>query len=222
MGGAATALTLARLIMEDRLDVRLRVLIPIVENAISGAAMRPGDIYAQPQGADRRDRQHRRRRPPDPRRRAGAGGRGGAGTAARFRHPDRRRPGRARPRPAAVLHRRRRARRRDRPIRRRATRDPVWRLPLWRPYDAMLDSPVADLNNAPGSPFAGSITAALFLRASPRARSPGRISTSTPGTRKPRATGPQGGEIQAARALHALLAARFPAGETENSANARD
>ena len=50
MGGAATALTLARLIMEDRLDVRLRVLIPIVENAISGPAMRPGDIYRSRKG----------------------------------------------------------------------------------------------------------------------------------------------------------------------------
>ena len=50
MGGAATALTLARLVMEDGLDVRLRVLMPIVENAISGPAMRPGDIYRSRKG----------------------------------------------------------------------------------------------------------------------------------------------------------------------------
>ena len=50
MGGAATALTLARMIMEAELDVRLRVLIPIVENAISAAAMRPGDIYRSRKG----------------------------------------------------------------------------------------------------------------------------------------------------------------------------
>ena len=50
MGGAATALTLARLIMESALDVRLRVLIPIVENSISARAMRPGDILKSRKG----------------------------------------------------------------------------------------------------------------------------------------------------------------------------
>ena len=50
MGGAATALTLARLIMESALDVRLRVLMPIVENSISARAMRPGDVLEEPQG----------------------------------------------------------------------------------------------------------------------------------------------------------------------------
>ena len=50
MGGAATALTLARLIMEAGLDVRLRVLIPIVENAISAPAMRPGDVIVSRKG----------------------------------------------------------------------------------------------------------------------------------------------------------------------------
>ena len=70
MGGAATALTLARLIMEDRLDVRLRVLIPIVENAISGAGDAAGRHLSQPQGPDGRDRQHRRGRAAHPRRRA--------------------------------------------------------------------------------------------------------------------------------------------------------
>ena len=50
MGGAAAALALARLVMETRLDVRLRVLIPIVENAISAAAMRPGDVLRSRKG----------------------------------------------------------------------------------------------------------------------------------------------------------------------------
>src|SRR6185503_12448261 len=42
--------------------------------------------------------------------------------------------------------------------------DPLWRLPLWQPYRKMLDSKIADINNAGDSPFAGAITAALFLK----------------------------------------------------------
>ena len=42
--------------------------------------------------------------------------------------------------------------------------DPLWRMPLFAPYEKMLDSPVADLNSAPNSPYAGAITAALFLQ----------------------------------------------------------
>ncbi|WP_420842222.1 hypothetical protein [Devosia lacusdianchii] len=43
--------------------------------------------------------------------------------------------------------------------------DPLWHLPLWSPYDAMMNSKIADVNNAGTSGFAGSITAALFLYA---------------------------------------------------------
>ena len=50
MGGAATALTLARLVMEAGLDLRLRVVVPIVENAISAPAMRPGDVIVSRKG----------------------------------------------------------------------------------------------------------------------------------------------------------------------------
>ena len=76
------------------------LLIPAVENAIAGDAFRPGDVLRQPQGADRRDRQHRRRGPADPGRRPGAGRARGARADPRFRHPDRRGAGRARARPA--------------------------------------------------------------------------------------------------------------------------
>ena len=76
MGGAAHALALARLVMKRRLPVRLHLLIPAVENAVSGDAFRPGDVLREPQGADRRDRQHRCRGPADPRRRARQGGGG--------------------------------------------------------------------------------------------------------------------------------------------------
>ena len=58
MGGAAAALALARMIMETKLPVRLRVLLPIVENAISAASMRPGESY-RAQRPDGRNRQHR-------------------------------------------------------------------------------------------------------------------------------------------------------------------
>ena len=65
------------------------------------------------------------------------------------------------------------------------TGDPVWRMPLWKPYRKWLDSKVADLNNVSENPFAGSITAALY---------PGR---------------PEGGEAQAIRALDRMIADRF-------------
>jgi leucyl aminopeptidase len=87
--------------------------------------------------------------------------------------------------------------------------DPVWRMPLWRDYESMLVSTVADVNHAAGGAFAGSITAALFLKrfAPPEGRwmhfdlyawrpkaAPGR---------------PVGGEAQAIRALFEVVAARY-------------
>jgi leucyl aminopeptidase len=45
-----------------------------------------------------------------------------------------------------------------------ASDDPLWRMPLWEPYDKMMDSKIADVNNAGSTPFAGSITAAMFLK----------------------------------------------------------
>jgi len=210
MGGAATALTLARLVMEDRLDLRLRVLIPIVENAISGPAMRPGDIYRSRKGLTVEIGN------------TDAEGRLILADALSFA---------AEERPdllldfATLTGAARVALGPDLPpfytddealaaeIARFAEDrlDPVWRLPLWRAYSPMLDSPAADLNNSPGSPFAGSITAALFLKRfaeDAKAWAHFDVYAWNP---KPRATGPQGGEIQAARGLHALLAARYPA-----------
>ena len=60
MGGAASVMGVASMIMDARLPVRLHVLIPAVENAISGNAFRPGDIFALAQGPDGGDRQYRR------------------------------------------------------------------------------------------------------------------------------------------------------------------
>ena len=210
MGGAATALALARLVMEDGLDLRLRVLVPIVENAISGPAMRPGDIYRSRKGLTVEIGN------------TDAEGRlilADALALACEEAPDllfdfATLTGAARvalgpdlppfytddDRLAADVARFA-----------RSQRDPVWRMPLWRPYDSMLDSPSADLNNAPGGPFAGSITAALFLRRFVDGAKSWAHFDVYAWNPKARATGPQGGEIQAARALRALLGERFPA-----------
>jgi leucyl aminopeptidase len=90
-----------------------------------------------------------------------------------------------------------------------AESDPLWRLPLWTPYDALLDSKVADVNNVSSGGFAGSITAALFLRRFVTAAKAwlhcdiyAWNQTTKPGR-------PEGAECQAARALYALLTARY-------------
>jgi leucyl aminopeptidase len=86
--------------------------------------------------------------------------------------------------------------------------DPVWRLPLWQRYDAMLDSKVADLNNVSTNSFAGSILCALFLKRFVAAKQwlHFDIYAWNPSGRPGR---PEGGECQVARALDALLAARY-------------
>ena len=164
MGGAANVLALAQMVMAAGLKVRLRVLIPAVENAVAGNAFRPLDIVQTRKGTDGRDRQHRRRGPADPVRRAGAGASEKPDLMVDLRDADRRGAGRARPRSAgAVLATTTRwpttsrAGRSARTIRCGACR-------CGRAYDRLLDSKVADINNAPSGGFAGAITAALFLQ----------------------------------------------------------
>ena len=92
----------------------------------------------------------------------------------------------------------------------RAEQDPVWRMPLWRPYESLLDSKVADINNVGGS-FAGSITAALFLNrfvTAAKAWAHFDVYAWTPSAKPAR---PDGGECQVARALYALLKERYGA-----------
>jgi leucyl aminopeptidase len=87
--------------------------------------------------------------------------------------------------------------------------DPLWRMPLWPPYDSWLDSKVADINNAPSGGFAGSITCALFLqRFVTDARSWLHVDIYgwTPSAKPAR---PEGGECQAARAIYKLLSERY-------------
>ena len=88
--------------------------------------------------------------------------------------------------------------------------DPLWRMPLWAPYLKMLDSRIADINNAGAGGHAGSITAALFLsRFVPEGQRwlHGDIFAWTPSARPGK---PEGGEAQAIRALYALLEAEGP------------
>jgi leucyl aminopeptidase len=210
MGGAATALTLARLVMEEGLDLRLRVVVPIVENAISAPAMRPGDVLISRKGLSVEVGN------------TDAEGRlvladalaladedapelmldfatltGAARVALGPDIPPFYTDDEALAGSIAVCAAR--------------TRDPVWRLPLWRPYDAMIEGTVGDISNSgSGGGMAGSITAALFLRRfvdKAKAWAHFDVYAWNP---KPRAHGPAGGEIQAARALFELLTERYP------------
>jgi leucyl aminopeptidase len=90
-----------------------------------------------------------------------------------------------------------------------AENDPLWRLPLWPRYDSMLDSKTADLNNVASGGMAGSIVCALFLKRFVSAAKSWLhfdIYAWTPSAKPGR---PEGGECQAARALYALLCARY-------------
>ncbi len=208
MGGAANVLALARMVMDAKLKVRLRVLIPAVENAVSGNAFRPLDIFTSRKGITveigNTDAEGRLVLAD----RAGAGRRGEAGPADRSGHADRRRPRRAGAGFTALYTN-------DETLAADVARcaakenDPLWRMPLWPPYDAWLDSKTATITNAPSGGFAGSITCALFLqRFVEQARSWLHVDIYgwTPSAKPAR---PEGGECRAARALYTLLSERY-------------
>ncbi len=207
MGGAATALALAHMVMSRKLKVRLTVLIPAVENSISGAAFRPRDIYTSRKGVTveigNTDAEGRlvladalaladEEKPDliaDFATLTGAARVAlGPEVPAFFTDDDQLADG-------LMAHA-------------AAENDPLWRLPLWRPYDEMLDSKVADVNNVGSGGQAGAITAALFMRRFVSARSwlHFDLFAWTPSAKPGR---PEGGECQAARALYALLAERY-------------
>ena len=209
MGGAAAALAAARIIVEARLPVRLRVLIPAVENAISGSAFRPGDVLRSRKG------------PSVEIGNTDAEGRlilADALALADEEEPDlvidfATLTGAAR---VALgpdlppLYTDDDALAADLLRIGASVNDPVWRMPLWSPYDAMLDSRIADMNNVSGGAFAGSVTAALFLRRFvEKAKSWahfdifGWVPSAKPGR-------PEGGEPQAARLVAGLVEERYP------------
>lgn len=163
MGGAATVLGLARSIMALGLPLQLRVLIPAVENAVSGNAFRPGDILPSRKGLtveiNNTDAEGRLvladalaladEESPDlivsMATLTGAARVAVGPDLAPFYTDDEA--------TAAALS-----------ASGTAASDPVWRLPFWEPYETMIEPGIADLDNAPKGGFAGSITAALFLR----------------------------------------------------------
>ena len=208
MAGAASVLALAHMIMGRGLELRLRVLIPAVENAVSAAACRPLDVYRSRKGLTVEI--------------GNTDAEGRLVLADALAIADEGKPdllidlgtltGAARvalgpdlppfytedEALAAALS-----------WHAESENDPLWRMPLWRPYDSMLESKVADLNNVASGGFAGSIVCALFLqRFVSKAKAWLHIDIYG-WTPKAKPARPEGGECQAARAVYALLCERY-------------
>jgi len=208
MGGAACTLALARMVMDTGLPVRLRVLVPAVENAIAGNALRPGDVLRTRKGLS-----------------VEVGNTDAEGRLVlcdALADADAEQPdliidlatltGAARvalgPELPAIFGTR--SSTVDDIVRHgRELADPLWPMPLWAGYDDELASKVADLNNVSAQAFAGAVIAALYLR---------RFVTRCPDwvhvdlfawNPKDRPGRPVGAEAQAVRALHAYLAGRY-------------
>lgn len=218
MAGAAVALAAAEMVMGAGLPIRLRVLVPTVENAIAGDAFRPGDVLASRKGLTveigNTDAEGRliladalaladEEAPEllfDFATLTGAARVAlGPDLPALFTEDD----GLAADLAATGL----------------AVNDPVWRMPLWGPYASLLDSKIADLNNVSGGPFAGAVTAALFLRRfAPGAKAHVHLDLYgwNPGTKPGR---PEGGEVQTARLVYALLKQRYAVPSAARSAS---
>ncbi len=204
MGGAATAMALGAMIMSAKLPVRLRIIVPAADNAVSGSAFRPGDIIKSRAGLTVEI--------------GNTDAEGRLLLADALALADEELPdllidfatltGAARVAlgpdlPALYTE--------DDEFAARLcasgmkTFDPLWRLPFWAPYDKELASKVADVNHISNSPFAGSITAALFLKRFVKNAKRyahldifGWVNRTAPGK-------PAGGEPQGARALFDIL-----------------
>ncbi|HXH00093.1 MAG TPA: leucyl aminopeptidase family protein [Sphingomicrobium sp.] len=208
MGGAAHALALARLVMGERLPVRLHLLIPAVENSVSATAFRPGDVITSRRGLmveiDNTDAEGRLVLG-DALTRAGEEKPGlildfatltgaarvalGPDLPAMFANDD----GLAEQLLAAAADR----------------SDPIWRMPLWDNYDEMLKSDLADLANSADSPMAGAVTAALFLRRFVPDGVPWAHFDTFAWRPSAKPGRPKGGEALGLRAAFAALDARF-------------
>ena len=209
MDGAATALAIAAMTMHAKLDLRLRVLIPAVENSVSGNAYRPSDVFPSRKGLTVEIGN------------TDAEGRlvladalaeadsespdllidiatltGAARTATGMELP----PFFTDDETLAA----------DLMTHASVTQDPMWRLPLWRGYESALKSSVADLNNNPDYVYAGAITAALFLnRFVTKTKSWVHLDIAAWNDR-PKPGRRRGGEANTARAIYSLLKARYP------------
>ncbi|HZU88209.1 MAG TPA: leucyl aminopeptidase family protein, partial [Stellaceae bacterium] len=87
--------------------------------------------------------------------------------------------------------------------------DPLWRMPLWRPYRRMIDSKVADLNNVAESPYAGAIVAALYLQEFVEPDIPWAHLDVMAWNQHSRPGRPEGAEAMGLRALYSAIARRF-------------
>jgi leucyl aminopeptidase len=208
MAGAAITLALGQAVMQAGLPVRLRVLLPLVENAVSGNAMRPLDIVRTRKGLT-----------------VEIGNTDAEGrlilcdalAEASTEHPAllvdiATLTGAARVAlgpelPALFCN--------DDALAAglieagTAEDDPLWRMPLWRPYRKLIDSKAADINNVSESPHAGAITAALYLQEFVEPGIPwAHIDVMAWNTRA-RPGRPEGAEAQTLRALYAYIASRF-------------
>jgi leucyl aminopeptidase len=209
MGGAAHALALFALVAAERLPVRLHLLIPAVENAVSGNALRPGDIVRSRLGLqveiDNTDAEGRLILADALARAAGdkpelivdfATLTGAARVAL---GPDL---------PALFANR-------DDLLEEieaaaKEVEDPLWRMPLWDGYDEMLKSDIADIANATGSQMAGCVTAALFLRRFvPKEVAWAHLDTFA-WRPKAKPGRPKGGDALGLRAFFELLSRRYP------------
>lgn len=208
MGGAANVLGLASMIMAAKLKVRLRVLIPAVENSISANAFRPGDVLTSRKGITveigNTDAEGRLvladalalADEEEPALLVDMATLTGAARVALgpdlppFFTGDDALAGEL---AASAL----------------AVEDPLWRMPLWMPYDAKLSSKVADINNVTSDGFAGSITAALFLKRFVEKTTSWAHFDVYAWNPADRPHGPAGGEAQAIRALERVISQRF-------------
>ena len=208
MGGAAHALGVARMVMGAGLPVRLHVLVPTVENAISGSAYRPGDVVPTRKGLsieiDNTD----------------AEGRvilSDALAEACSHGPDiiidfATLTGAARVAlgtelPAMFSNNQNVAD--DLLAASRETRDPIWQMPLHAPYDKQIDSKIADIANSTSTPYGGAITAALFLQRFVETSIAWVHFDVMAWNTRSKPGRPEGGEAMGARAVFGFLQARY-------------
>ncbi|PTE07203.1 leucyl aminopeptidase family protein [Mesorhizobium helmanticense] len=208
MGGAANVLGLASMIMAARLKVRLRVLIPAVENSIAGNAFRPGDVLASRKGISVEI--------------GNTDAEGRLVLADALALADDEKPqllvdmatltGAARVALGPDLppfYTGDEALASELAAASVAVEDPLWRMPLWSPYDAKLSSRIADINNVTTDGFAGSITAALFLKRFVEKTAAWAHFDIFAWNPSDRPHGPAGGEAQGIRALESVISKRF-------------
>ena len=209
MGGAAHALALAWLVASARLPVRLHLLIPAVENSVSGSAIRPGDIVRSRKGLnveiDNTDAEGRliladalaRASEEKPAMILDFATLTGAARVALG--PD-----------LPALFASDDALAQEIEGAAKEVEDPLWRMPLWDAYDEMLKSDIADLANASGSPMAGAVVAAMFMKRFVPESAPWAHLDTYAWRENAKPGRPKGGDALGLRAAFAALQRNYP------------